>query len=145
MAIAGGETVVDRKMSRKFDNQFLLKFLFWGKTVVFDFWSNVKYASVVKLLYFCVSGVFFLLLILIFMIGGVSVGKLSLDSFCISFDVVRGKLVIKFCLGLAVNSTVSVSLSMSFAAVMFIFEEFFVDITELISEFFIPFCRFQFS
>jgi hypothetical protein len=49
--------------------------------VVFGLWSNIKYTSVVKSLYFCVSGVFFLILILIFMFGGVVVGKLSFDLF----------------------------------------------------------------
>jgi hypothetical protein len=60
----------------------------------------------------------------------------------------------KFCLGLAVvfgllrtsvDSTVSVSLTVSFAGVMSVFKECFVDITELISEFFISFCRFHSS
>lgn len=81
VAIAGGEIVVDRKMSRKFGNQMFSKFLFTGRMVVFGLWSNIKYASVVKSLYFCMSGVFFLVLILIIMFDGVVVGKICFDLF----------------------------------------------------------------
>lgn len=55
-----GDFVVDRiKISWKFGNNKLFpRFFFWDCMVVFCFWSTIKATSVVKSLYFCVSGGF---------------------------------------------------------------------------------------
>lgn len=108
----GGDLVVDRIMiSWKFGNNKLFPiFFFWDCMVVFGFWSSIKATSVVKSLYFCVSGGFFLVIteviaaddviirfglrlnlvaadsffmivILVFKFDGIVIGKLSLCMF----------------------------------------------------------------
>jgi hypothetical protein len=60
MVFTGGDLVVDRIMiSWKFGNNKLFpRFFFWDCMEVFSFWFTIEVTSVVKSLYFCVSGGF---------------------------------------------------------------------------------------